>query len=100
MSTSPQLQTQTIEDWIQQEAERFSLDQYGKPFDELDAEHQARAKYAAKRFLRTRMDIPGECCDCGARIAEDKYQCRPCHEGMRQSEWNAYHRKAAYEGWL
>jgi hypothetical protein len=92
------IQSQTIQDLILQEAERQSLTHFNKPYAELDVQHQEWAIDGAKHFLRTRMSFPGECCDCGAQIAEDKYQCRPCHEGLTQSEWTTYHRRAAYRG--
>jgi hypothetical protein len=94
-------QTQTtIEVLLLKEAESLSQILYNKPYTELDDQRQALMMTGARRYLRTRMSFPGECCDCDARIDEDKYQCRPCHEGMSQSEWTAYHRKAAQAGWL
>ena len=90
----------TIEDLLLKEAESLSQIFYNKPYAELDDQRQALMMTGVRKFLRTRMSFSGECCDCGARIDEDKYQCRPCHEGMTQSEWTMYQRKAAYEGWL
>jgi hypothetical protein len=96
-ATQPQ---PTIEILLLKEAQSLSQLLYGKPYTELDEQRQALMMTGARRFLRTRMSFPGECCDCGATIDEDRYQCRPCHEGLTQSEWMMYHRKAAYEGWL
>jgi hypothetical protein len=61
----------------------------------LDEQRQALMMTGARKFLRTRMSFPSQCCDCGATIDEDKYQRRPFHEGMTPSEWTMYHRKAA-----
>jgi hypothetical protein len=100
MSATQEVQTLSIQDLILQEAERLSMEHFKKPYAELDNQHKGWAIEGAKGFLRTRMTIPGECCDCGARIAEDKYQCRPCHEGFAPGEWNAYDRKLAQMGLL
>jgi hypothetical protein len=82
MSTATQQQTQTIGDLIQQEAERFSLDHYRKPFAELDDTDKGYAIYGAKREMRRRgVCFPGECCDCGTGISEDQVQCYPCRKG-------------------
>jgi hypothetical protein len=94
-------QTQTtIEILLLDEAESLSQILYNKPYADLDEQRQVLMMTGARKFLRTRMSFPGQCCDCGATIDEDKYQCRPCHEGMTQSEWTRYHRKGAQEGWL
>ena len=94
-------QTQTtIEVLLSNEAESLSQILYNKPYAELDEVRQKLMMTGARKFLRTRMSFPGECCDCGARIDEDKYQCRACHEGFAPGEWNAYERKLAYKGLL
>jgi hypothetical protein len=94
-------QTQTtIEILLLKEAESLSQLLYGKPYTELDEERQSLMMTGARKFLRTRMSFPGECCDCGARIDEDKCQCRSCHEGFAPGEWNTYDRKLAHRGLL
>jgi hypothetical protein len=94
-------QTQTtIEVLLLNEAESLSQILYNKPYAELDEERQKLMMTGARKFLRTRMSFPGECCDCGATIDEDKVQCRSCHEGFAPGEWNACERKLAHKGLL
>jgi hypothetical protein len=48
------------------------------------------------------------CVECGGSVpcfepegcTETEDECRACHEGMRPSEYNAYHRRLAEKGWL
>src|SRR5687767_8662093 len=99
MSTATQAHT-TIQDLLINEAESLSQILYNKPYAELDEARQALMMTGARKFLRTRMSFPGECCDCGATIDEEKVQCRSCHEGFAPGEWNAYHRRLAHKGLL
>ena len=89
MSTT---QTQSLEDLIIQEADAFGLKHFHKPYAELSDGERYFAVRAAKEVLRRNIHIPGECDECGARIALDKFLCYPCRKGelpaMSYSLWS------------
>jgi hypothetical protein len=103
---------QELKDYAEQEG--FDLEtecqrQYGVPVEWITKEQHGDLLLQAVRYRRKRLEERGlhfhRCVECGevsGCLEQDckktEIECRVCHEGMRQSEWTMYHRKAAYRG--
>jgi hypothetical protein len=106
---------QELKDYAEQE--QFDLETecrnlYGVPVEWVTKEQCSDLLLQAVRHRRKRFEQSGfhhhRCVDCGEVSGclepdckkTEETECRVCHEGMSQSEWTMYHRKAAQEGWL